>query len=83
MDLNKNDIETCTDIFECMVAEEIRHATQEYDHLGVFTTYVLHGWLSRTEVIKEMQLYWSFRDEVAFIDGIAMKGRKIIIPAFP
>ena len=27
-----------------------------------------------------MQPYWSFRDEIAIIDGTAMKGRKVIVP---
>ena len=42
---------------------------------------MLHGWLSvRPEVQKELQPYWSFRDEIAINDGITMKGKRIIIP---
>ena len=32
-------------------------------------------------VQKNLQPYWSFRDEMAIIDSIVMKGRRIIIPA--
>ena len=27
-----------------------------------------------------MQSYWSFREKITILDGIALKGRKIIIP---
>ena len=38
MSLNINSIETCTDILECMMAEEIRCATLEDHHIGTFST---------------------------------------------
>ena len=42
----------------------------------------LHGWLStKAEVQKDLQSYWSFRDEIVIIDEISMKGRRIIVPA--
>ena len=41
---------------------------------------VLHAWLStKAEVQKELKPYWSFRDETAIINVIAMKGRRIIV----
>ena len=53
----------------------------EDDHIGVLSPYVMHGWPStRTEVVKEVQPYWSFRDEVVVTNGIMMKGRLMIIP---
>ena len=33
-----------------------------------------------TEVQKELQPNWSFRDEIAIINGIAIKGGGIIMP---
>ena len=63
-------------------AQEIRYVALEDDHLTMLSTYVMHGWPStRSEVIRGVQQNWSFRDEVAVIDGIAMKGRNIIITA--
>ena len=62
-----------------MMTEEIRCAVIEDYHIGVLSTYVICGWPSiRAEVINEVQPYWSFRDEVEVIDGIAMEGRIII-----
>ena len=45
------------------------------------------NWLAinqRAGVKEEIQIYWPFRDDVAVIDGILMKGRKIVVQAsFP
>ena len=39
------------------------------------------GWLStKDELHTNLQPYWSFRDELAIIDGVMLKGRHIIIP---
>ena len=45
------------------------------EHLSMLSKYVLCSWQSRkVEVQKETHLYWSSRDEIAIIDGTAMKG---------
>ena len=78
--LNINATETCMDIPECMTTEEIGHAALVDDHINVFSTFVMHGWLlARAEGITEIQPYWSFRGGVAVINGIMMKGKRIII----
>ena len=38
MNLNMNAIGTCTDIPECMTAEEIRHVTIKDEHIGALST---------------------------------------------
>ena len=38
MSHNKNAIDTYTDILECMMAEEIRYANVDDDHIGVLST---------------------------------------------
>ena len=35
---------------------------------------------SKDEISEELKPYWSYRDELAVIDGIMLKGRHIIIP---
>ena len=48
--------------------------TLEDEHLGVLAEHILCSWPSiETEVHKELQPYWSFRDEISMIDGIAIK----------
>ena len=77
MYMNANAIEIYSEILECMTEEEIGCVTIDDDHISAHSTYVIHGWSSRrAQVIKEVQPNWSFRDEVAVIDDIAMKGRK-------
>ena len=37
----------------------------------------------RPEVQRDLQPYWSFRDKIVVIDGIIMKGKRIIIVESP
>ena len=56
MRLNINGIDMCTDIPKSMMAEEIRCAPIEDDHINTFFTFVPHQMLlTRAEVIKEIQ----------------------------
>ena len=42
----------------------------------------MHGWPSpRSEVVKEVHQYWSFRNEVAVSNQIVKKDRRRIMPA--
>ena len=64
-----------------MTSEEIGHAMQDDDHLSAGSTSIIHGWLSRRgEDRKELQPYWPFIDNIAVIDRISGKGRRIILP---
>ena len=64
-----NTLESCLDIPDGMTREEIRLATPDDEHLGMLSEYIMHSWQStKDEVLKELQLYWSFRDEIAIID---------------
>ena len=59
-------------------------ATLEDEHLSALAELIHHDFPSmKTEMQKELQPYWSFRDEIAIIGGITIKGRIIIIPASP
>ena len=61
------------------MVEKIRHATLEADHINALSTCNARLAINKIEVIKEVQLYWSFRDEIVVTDGIAVKGRRIIM----
>lgn len=42
---------------------------------------ILHGWPNTSrEISKNLQPYWSYRDELAIENGILMKSNRIIIP---
>ena len=42
---------------------------------------IITGWPeSRDELLVDLRPYWSYRDELAVIDGIILKARDIIMP---
>ena len=46
-------------------------------HTGILSELLLHGWpLTKTEMQKDLQSYWLFRDEIKIIHVIAMEGRR-------
>ena len=50
-------------------------------HLQQLKGIIITGWPdSRDELHVDLQPYWSYRDELAVIDGIILKGKCIIIP---
>ena len=74
-----NEIESCTDTPNCMIAEEIMEATIENECLSVLAELVLYGWpTTSTEMQKELQAHCSPKDEIAIINGITIKVRTII-----
>ena len=81
INITRNAIESHMDIADCITAERIMSVTIDKEHLSMLSDYVLHGWPSRVEVQKDLQPYWSFRDEIAVINGIVLKTKRIMIPA--
>ena len=67
-----NAVESCMEIPDCMTVEETTVASQDDEHLGILLEHVLHSWPpTEAKVQKELQMYWSFKDEITIIDGIA------------
>ena len=81
MNLNINAIEACTDIPECMMAEEIRHATCDNDNVSIMSAYMIKEWPSTKANVKELQPYWPFTDNIAVTGRATFKGRRIIMPS--
>ena len=43
--------------------------------------YIIPGWLeSKNQLPQDIRTYWTFRDDMAVIDGAVIKGRCIVIP---
>ena len=43
--------------------------------------YIINSWPSkRNEFSQDIQLYWNLRDNLAIIDLVKMKGKRIILP---
>ena len=59
-----------------MSISQIQQASAQDGHLQC-----LKGWVStKAELNSDLRPYWSYRDDLAVIDGVVMKGRLIIIP---
>ena len=56
-------------------------ATSLNNYLQQLKGIIISGWPdSRDELCVDLQLYWSYRDKLAVIDGALLKGKCIIIP---
>lgn len=61
--------------------QEIMSQTDLDPQLIVLKEVILQGWPgSRDKCQQEVQPFWNFRDELSVVDGIIMKGPKIVIP---
>ena len=63
------------------ISGEIQQVSSIDNHLQQLKGIIITGWPdSRDELHADLQPYWSYRDGLAVIDGIILKGKCIIIP---
>ena len=56
----------------------IEDAKQSNKHMQTLTAYVINGWsITKVEVKPDIQQFWPFCSDIAFIDGEALKGGRI------
>ena len=81
MDIRIDAIQSVTDILECISIKQIQQASVQNEHLQHLENSIIAGWPSKRDKLhSDLRLYWSYRDDLAGIDGVVMKGRWIIIP---
>ena len=81
MDIRIDAIQSTTDIPECMSMSQIQQASAQDEHLQCLKSFIIRGWPStKDELHTDLKKYWSYRDELAVIDRIVLKGRHIVIP---
>ena len=81
MELWVDAIQTTTDMPECLSMTELQQALSQDSHIQKLKHFIITGWPdSKDKVSKELKPHWSYRDKLAVIDGIVLKGRHIIIP---
>ena len=81
MDIKINAIWIATDIPECVSMSQIQQAYTQDDHLQCLKSFIITGWPSTKDKLHiELKPYWSYRDKLAIIDGVMLKGRHIAIP---
>ena len=61
--------------------QNIQSATQADDKLTILKHIIHQGWPKTIkEVLKDVQKYWTFHEELTIEDGLILKGTRIIIP---
>lgn len=65
-----------------LALDEIRDATMEDKTLTGVSEFVMSGWPESTAGIEDdnVRLFHTFREEIGLVDGILMKGTRIIVP---
>ena len=60
---------------------QIRQATQDDDTMALLQYTITFGWPNTVqELPKELQAYWTFREEMTVEDGLILKATRIVIP---
>ena len=81
MDIWVDTIQSSVDIPECISIEEIQHLPLQDIHLQQLKTFIITVWpRTKDELHTKIRPYWSYRDELAVINGVILKWRCIIIP---
>ena len=74
-------IQNSIDMPECVSMVEIQQASSQDNHLQQLKKFIIAGWPdTKDELYANIRPYWPYRDELAVIDSIILKGRHIIIP---
>ena len=81
MDMRIDTTQNATDIPECVSISQIQQVSVQDEHLQHLKNIIITGWLStKDELHSDLRPYWSYRDDLAGIDEVVMKGRFKIIP---
>ena len=60
---------------------QLRYQTARYPIMNVLMETIIQGWPdSIKDLPADVRVFWSFRDELAFEDGIIFKGKQVLIP---
>ena len=74
-------MQSLVDMPECISIKEIQQASSQDVHFQQLKTFIIAGWPhTKDELHTDIRLYWLYRDELAVLDGVILKGRCIIIP---
>ena len=81
MDVRVDAILSATDIPECISILQVQQPMAQNEHLQYLKNIIITGWPStRDQPHIDIRPYWSYRDDLAVIDSVVMKGRHIMVP---
>ena len=62
--------------------QQLQEATQADDTLAILKYTIQKGWPSTIkELPREIQPYWTFREELTIENGLILKGTRIVVPS--
>ena len=80
MDVWLDTIQNATDMLECVSMAEIQQASSQDAHLQQLKHFIIACCPdTKDKLHADLRVYWLYRDELAVIDGILLKGRHIVI----
>ena len=72
-------IQSTTNVPECMKMCGLQEAMLEDQYLQHLMEYVIQGWPdSKNKLPQDIRRCWMFRDDMAVIDGVVIKGKHIV-----
>ena len=81
MDMRIDALQSMTDILACMSILQIQKSTAQDEHLQHLKNIIITGWPNTKDQLHiDIKPYWSYKDNLAVIDGVVTKGRCVIVP---
>ena len=81
MDVKVDAVQTSTNVPECMSIQKMQCTTAQDEHLQWLKGYINAGWPeSKDHLHQDIRASWPFKDDMAVINGVILRGRHIIIP---
>ena len=75
MQISINDIQLITNVPESMTFNKLKEVTSQDQYLQQLVEYIIQGWAdNKDQLSQDIRTYWMFRDDMAVIDGINIKG---------
>ena len=76
MNIRVESIQASMNVPECMSTQQIQQETAQDENLQWLNGYIITGWPEIKDLVQQdIRAYWSFKDDMAVIDGVIMKGR--------
>ena len=61
--------------------DQFKEHTASDEDFQLLKMYVMHGWPSaQQDCVEQLRSYFTFKEEIAFIDGLLFKGNRLIVP---
>ena len=81
LDITVHDVQVFTEISPLSL-EKIKHVTENDSDLKTLKQYIQDGFpANRSDCIESVQGYFGFREELAIVNGLIVKGHWVVIPS--